>query len=176
MRDIARAVGITQGAIYRHYPGKEDLLAAICRTMEENDRQNALDHGVPGGDALSDAGSYGSLAFDAFREYALSMLSYWAADPCAAPFRRMLTVEQYRTPQMADLFAQYLGKGPLAYVEDCIGALIRNGEWRQGDAACDALQVWGAFGVLLQGCDREGADIQAAQRHMTAILDSYKQS
>ena len=37
MRDIAGEVGISQGAIYKHFAGKDALLEAICTRMEEND-------------------------------------------------------------------------------------------------------------------------------------------
>jgi hypothetical protein len=32
----------------------------------------------------------------------------------------MLTLEQYRSPEMRDLYHQYLGAGPLEYVQDLV--------------------------------------------------------
>ena len=45
MRDIAAEVGITQGAIYKHFAGKDALLEAICLRMEEADAVHAEDAG-----------------------------------------------------------------------------------------------------------------------------------
>ena len=56
-------------------------------------------------------------------EYSKAQLSYWTEDPFASAFRRMLTIEQYRIPEMRELYQQYLAGGPLEYVayifEEC---------------------------------------------------------
>ena len=48
---IASALGITKGALYRHYQNKRDIFDSIVRRMEERDRQQAAEHGVPEGTA-----------------------------------------------------------------------------------------------------------------------------
>ena len=48
-------------------------------------------------------------------EYARRMVRYWTRDEFAADFRRMLTLEQYRDPEMARMLWQYLTIGPMEY-------------------------------------------------------------
>ncbi len=48
-------------------------------------------------------------------EYARRMVRYWTRDEFAADFRRMLTLEQYRDPEMARMLRQYLTIGPMEY-------------------------------------------------------------
>ena len=43
------------------------------------------------------------------------MVRYWTRDEFAADFRRMLTLEQYRDPEMARMLRQYLTIGPMEY-------------------------------------------------------------
>ena len=47
---------------------------------------------------------------------------YWTEDEFASSFRKMLTVEQYRSVEMNGLYQQYLGTGPLNYVADLLGS------------------------------------------------------
>lgn len=47
---------------------------------------------------------------------------YWTEDAFASSFRKMLTVEQYRSEEMNRLYHQYLGSGPLSYVADLLGS------------------------------------------------------
>ena len=47
---------------------------------------------------------------------------YWTEDAFACSFRRMLTVEQYRSEEMSRLYHQYLGAGPLKYTADLLGS------------------------------------------------------
>ena len=47
---------------------------------------------------------------------------YWTEDEFASSFRKMLTVEQYRSEEMNGLYHQYLGAGPLNYVADLLGS------------------------------------------------------
>lgn len=92
---IASAVGLSKGALYRHYRSKQDLFDHILRRME---------------------------AQDAERAFTRSQFAYWTEDEFACAFRRMLTLEQYRSAGMGALYQQYLGAGPLGYVRDLLAA------------------------------------------------------
>ena len=166
MRDIAGEVGISQGAIYKHFAGKDALLEAICTRMEEDDATHAEAAGVLVEDpltcddsSLSQQSSDGGLAseenaaslFAAFRAFTLDMFSYWATDPIAAPFRRMIEIDRFRTPRMEQLHRQYLGAGPLSYTRGCLMSM------GMGDAVAQqqGLRIWAAFRLLLEMIDTQ---------------------
>ena len=52
-----------------------------------------------------------------------AMFRYWTEDGFASRFRRMLTLEQYRDPEMGRLYQQYLAAGPLGYMDDLFRAM-----------------------------------------------------
>lgn len=179
MRDIAGEVGISQGAIYKHFAGKDALLEAVCMRMEEDDATHAETAGVPAEDPLmcgdsssSQRSSDDGLApddnaaslFAAFRAFTLDMLYYWATDPIAAPFRRMIEIDRFRTPRMEQLHRQYLGTGPLSYTKDC---LISMGV---DDAAArrQGLRIWATLRLLLEMIDTQDIACEEA-------ADSLKQ-
>ena len=120
--DIAGALGITKGALYRHFRSKEAIFEAILARMEARDAQAARDHDLPEGPAEADDAAYETATTADIVAFSRTMFRYWTEDPFAAPFRRMLTLEQYRSPKMGRLYQQYLAAGPLGYVADLFRA------------------------------------------------------
>lgn len=165
MRDIASEVGISQGAIYKHFKGKEDVLAAICEHMEKADGEHAQDADVPP-ENPEPTDTPCDLA--AFRSFTLDMFSYWASDEVAAPFRRMLEIDRFRTPQMRELHAQYLGSGSLEYTSDCLASMGIS----ESGARHRAMMLWGAFRLLLELVDAHEIPYERAAEELAQALDS----
>ena len=46
---IAGALGLSKGALYRHYRDKRDVLDSIVREMERRDAEGAQEYALPGG-------------------------------------------------------------------------------------------------------------------------------
>ena len=91
--------------------------------MEWMDAQRARDFDVPEGTAQDMPQDYELTTPRALCAFAKAQFRYWAEDDFAAPFRKMLTVEQYRSEEMAALYQQYLAGGPLGYVRDLLEAM-----------------------------------------------------
>ena len=115
MADIAGELGITKGALYRHYAGKRDIFESILRRMEQMDGENAANYDVPAESVERDAAAYGDTEIESILAYSEAMFRYWTEDPFASAFRRMLTLEQYRDGEMARLYSQ-LGGRPCEFV------------------------------------------------------------
>ena len=163
VRDIAAQLGITKGALYRHYPSKRAILEAIVERMEQRDRENARAHALPER-AIADAPEgYGRTAPEDFAAFALEMFRYWTEDPFAAAFRRMLALERYRDPEMAVLHAQYLSTGPLEYTQDLFREMMEAGCLRRGDARAVALEFYGPMYLLMDARDGEGQASSVAE-------------
>ena len=120
--DIAGALGITKGALYRHFESKQAIFDAILARMEQRDGEQARDHALPEGTAKADEAAYEAATVGHVVSFSRAMFRYWTEDPFAAPFRRMLTLEQYTTPEMGRPYQQYLGAGPMGYVADLFAA------------------------------------------------------
>ena len=73
--------------------------------------------GFPGAqrEALTNGAESPAVTPRQLTEYARRMVRYWTRDEFAADFRRMLTLEQYRDPEMARMLRQYLTIGPMEY-------------------------------------------------------------
>ena len=122
-RAIAEELGITKGALYRHYRGKRDIFDHILARMEQRDAERARAFALPEGTREEMEPAYRGASVGQLLAFSRAQYVYWTRDDFAAPFRRMLTLEQYRSAEMGRLYQQYLAAGPLGYVADLLGSL-----------------------------------------------------
>ena len=104
---IAGELGMTKGALYRHYKSKRDIFDCIVQRMEQQDREQASDYDMPEEDREEMPEKYEAVSLDDFAEYSKSMFEYWTEDDFASSFRKMLTIEQFRSGEMQKLYQQY---------------------------------------------------------------------
>lgn len=93
---------MTKGALYRHYKSKRDIFDSIVKQMEQQDSEQARENEVPEESIEKTPEEYQNVSFDDF----------------ASSFRKMLTIEQFRSEGMQKLYQQYLVSGPAGYVKD----------------------------------------------------------
>ena len=115
---IAGELDMTKGALYRHYKSKRDIFDSIVKRMEQQDGEQARENEVPEESIEKTPEEYQNVSFDDFVEYSKSMFEYWTEDDFASSFRKMLTIEQFRSEEMQNLYQQYLVSGPAEYVKD----------------------------------------------------------
>lgn len=123
VRQIAAALDMTKGALYRHYTSKQDIFDHILLRMEQRDAENAADFSLPEGTLQEMPEQYRAASLSQLIAYSKAQFRYWTEDTFAAYFRRMLTLEQYRSEKMSTLYQQYLSSGPVGYVTDLLDSL-----------------------------------------------------
>lgn len=114
-QQIAMSLNITKGALYKHYESKQAIFDSILDRMEKTDALSALDFNMP----MDDEGPRNATIEDLIA-YSRAMFSYWTRDVFASRFRRMLTIEQYKSERMQSLMRQYLTSGPMEYVKSIL--------------------------------------------------------
>lgn len=120
---IAGELGITKGALYRHYQSKRDIFDSVIARMERRDAERAGEYSVPEGTLAETPDAYRDASIDCIVDYAKAQFRYWTEDDFAASFRKMLTLEQYGSVEMGRLYQQYLASGPLDYMTDLFSAM-----------------------------------------------------
>ena len=126
---IAGTLGMTKGALYRHYENKRDIFLHIVRRMEQQDGEQARENEVPEESIEKTPEEYQNVSLEDFVGYSKSMFEYWTEDDFASSFRKMLTLEQFRNEEMQKLYQQYLVSGPAEYVKDLFKSMeIKNPE------------------------------------------------
>ena len=115
---IAGELDMTKGALYRHYKSKRDIFDCIVHCMEQQDGEQAVEYDMPEEEKEKMPEQYEHVSLDDLVEYSKSMFEYWTEDDFASSFRKMLTIEQFRSEEMQNLYQQYLVAGPASYVKD----------------------------------------------------------
>lgn len=111
--EIAGELGLVKSALYKHFKNKRDIFDSIIARMEEQDYEYATENDMP-----TQQGEPEEVSLNSIIAYSKAMFKYWTEDEFASLFRRMLTLEQYRSEEMSALYQQYLVSGPLIYLED----------------------------------------------------------
>ena len=112
---IAGELGLTKGALYKHFASKRDIFDSILRRMERRDYENARSFELPAGLFADMPEGFQNTELERLCAYFMAQFIYWTEDEFAADFRRMLSLERYRDPEMEGLYQRYLGSGPLEY-------------------------------------------------------------
>lgn len=145
-----------KGALYRHYKNKRAIFDSIVERMIQIDANRARDYRMPAEqyDAMPD--SYEHTSVRDIQKYTIEQLKFWTEDDFACPFRKMLTLEQYRNEEMAELYSQCLIAGPVAYMEDLFRELIKKGILKKENPRQLAVEYYAPLFLLISMSDKAG--------------------
>ena len=156
VRTIAEELGITKGALYRHYKNKRDIFDSIVERMIRIDEERAHAHQMPAEkyDTMPDA--YENATVENIQKYTIEQFKFWTEDEFASHFRKMLTLEQYRNAEMAQLYSDCIVAGPVVYMEDLFRELIKKGVLKCEDPGMLAIEFYAPLFLLINMFDKKG--------------------
>ena len=128
MNDIASQLGVTKAALYKHYSSKQEILDSIVERMNQMDRERSKEYKMPEGEMEEVIEGYKTIALEKIKQYTKVQFLHWTEEEFSSCFRKMLTLEQYRSPEMAKLYQHYLSEGPLQYMETIFSGIVNNSE------------------------------------------------
>lgn len=133
---IASEIGITKGALYRHFENKQAIFDEIIQRMFELDEKQANENHVPAKKYEDDKESYQNTVLKDLCAFQIEQFIFWTENEFARLFRRMITIEQYRSKEMRKLYQDVICLGPVRYIEDLFKEMIKN---RQLNEDADSL-------------------------------------
>ena len=113
---ISGELGMAKSTLYKHYKNKRDIFDSIINRMDELDYERAREYNMPDGNMDEIIKGYREISIDKIRIYTEVQFKHWTEEEFPSLFRRMLTLEQYRNQEMADLYQKYLVSGPIDYM------------------------------------------------------------
>ena len=176
VRTIAEELGMTKGALYRHYKNKRDIFDSIVERMIRIDGERAKAHQMPAEkyDTMPDA--YENATVGNIQEYTVEQFRFWTEDDFASDFRKMLALEQYRSEEMAELYSQCIVAGPVAYMEDLLRELIKKGILKKEDPGMLAIEFYAPLFLLINMSDKTGENgecVEIIRNHTERFMKNH---
>ena len=165
MNDIASQLNVTKAALYKHYKSKQEILDSIVEKMNELDRERAREYDMPDGTREEDVAEYKHIAVAKIKQFTKVQFLHWTEDEFCCGFRKMLTLEQYRDPEMAQLYQTYLADGPLSYMEEIFAGIMSDKE----KARQAALDFYGPIFLLYSiydGAEDKKQVVKMVEQHV----------
>lgn len=153
--EIARAVGIKAPSLYNHFSSKQAIFDAIvAETAAQYERDtDRIDIHVQ--NAKQDIPVFTAITEDALAAKVRQLFSYSLHDETISRFRRMMTIEQFRSPQLAELYSRRYVDRVVAYHAAIFRSLIAAGQIRDEGADAMAMMYVASVITLLGVCDRQ---------------------
>ena len=172
---ISGELGMAKSALYKHYKNKRDIFDSIINRMDELDYERAREYNMPEGNMDEIITGYREISIDKIRIYTEAQFKHWTEEEFSSLFRRMLTLEQYRNQEMADLYQKYLVSGPIDYMTHLFAGIIEKKE----EAKQLAIEFYGPIFLMYSLYDnkREEDDLaEMLKKHVDRFskkMDSY---
>lgn len=201
VQNIADKVGITKGALYRHYKNKRDILDCIVERMRLNKLERAKEYSIEDEIYVKSENEYAdetlklntdvtqnldsdvtqNLNSDAelnpirkMVKYVHDEFIYWTQNEFASNFRKMITLEQYRDWEMSYLYQSYLTKGIVTFIEDYFSVMMTDNLMKIGNPKKMAIELYSPVYMMISMYDvaEYKQEIQdAVNEHLEAFLE-----
>ena len=174
---LAEAVGIRKASLYSHFENKQAILDALIQTTLEQYAQHSIftkaDWDDP--DFTRDKEN---LTPEAAAQMFMGQIRYILHDPQISRARKILTIEQFQNPQMAQLQTRQNYTDVMRYFTGLVRFLIRQGRLADSDPDITAAQLCLPISVWINLCDREPERedeiMQLIQRHIRQFFEVYR--
>ena len=153
--EIAEAAGIKAPSLYNHFPSKQAIFDALIASTAARYEADTGKIDIHVQNAPQDIPAFSQITPDALFEKVRQIFEYSLHDKTIAGFRRMMTIEQFRSPELAALYTRRYVQRLLDYHAGIFRALIAQGEICAQDPDALALMYAAPVLTLLGVCDRQ---------------------
>ena len=181
LKNIAEAVGIKDSSLYKHYKSKKEIFDTIVQEMSSRMERMSQTLGLPDeADMERAARIYGDLTTEGLIQLSRQIFLFYLKDEFAARFRRMLTIEQYRTKEIYGVYRKLFMEDSIAYQTALFREMTRWGVLKEADPAAMAMNFYAPVFFLLNKYDqepeREAEAFLELERHVREFARIYARS
>lgn len=153
--EIAKAVGIKAPSLYNHFPSKQAIFDAIVDSTAAKYEADTDKINIHVQDVKRDIPIFTETTEEALFEKVRQIFEYSLHNDTVSRFRRMMTIEQFRSPELAALYSKRYVERILNYHADIFRALIASGEITASDPDALAMMYVAPVITLIGICDRQ---------------------
>lgn len=153
--EIAGAVGIKAPSLYNHYPNKRAIFDAIVESTAARYESHTDKLDIHVQDSGKDIPVFTKITAEALTEKVRQIFDYSIHDKTISRFRRMMTIEQFRSPELGALYSRRYVDRIVVYHAGIFRSLIAAGEIRNEDPMTLAMMYVSPVLTLIGICDRQ---------------------
>jgi AcrR family transcriptional regulator len=165
VREIAYAVGIKESSLYNHFKNKQDIFDSILNEYSgrweaifSNIQLTGEDKQIVADDRTINM--YKEMSNDQFAEIAGIIFDYYMTDDINVKLRKVLTIEQYRSPALAELFRKVSFDESLDFQAKLFEGLINAGNFVKTDPYILALEFFSPIFLIFYKYDKDPESIK----------------
>lgn len=165
---ISGELGMTKGALYKHFKNKRDIFDSIVDRMYTIDAERSLQYNVP-----CSLDTDESVSWEAIKQFTIAQYIFWTEDDFACSFRRMLALEQYRNAEIAQLYQDCVVAGPAEYMESIFARKIADGSLNGTDPKLLALDYYSPMFLLIgisEHSESKKQNIELLKKHIDSFI------
>ena len=153
--EIARAVGIKAPSLYSHYPSKQAIFDAIVEETARQYEKYTDGINIHVQDAQKDTVVFSGITEEFLVKEVRRIFLYSLHDKAISRFRRMMTIEQFRSEKLSAFYTErYVGR-MVGYHAAIFKNLIAAGEIKNENPETLAMLYVAPIITLLGVCDRQ---------------------
>ena len=145
MSDIAKALGLTKAALYKHFRSKEEIRISLMDSIESyyamrfGSKENMPEIPASRGEFIA---------------LALRLAEFTVRDGRIVKVRRILTIEQFRDRRMSELATKHFLNETEAIFRTVFAGMMEKGLLKKEDPDMLAFSYTAPISLLIQYCDR----------------------
>jgi AcrR family transcriptional regulator len=180
VRDIAYAVGIKESSLYNHFKNKQDIFDSILEeysgrwetlfnqvSLTGEDKQFAVDERT--------INMYKNMTNEQFKAISATIFDYYMTDDINVKFRRMLTIEQYRNPDIALLFRRISFDDSIDFQSRLFAALMEAGCFIKTDPYVLALAFFSPIFLIFYKFGSDPESLAEAKALFLKHIDHFNE-
>ena len=153
--EIAEAVGIKAPSLYNHYQSKQAIFDAIVETTALQYEKDTGRIDIHVQRAAADVPMLMTIGEEELFEKVRQIFDYSLHNDNIRKFRKMMTIEQFRSPSLGELYTRRFSERLVDYHAEIFRSLIAAGVIYGGDTNALALMYVAPVITLIGVCDRQ---------------------
>ena len=153
--EIAEAVGIKAPSLYNHYPSKQAIFDTIVETTALQYEKDTGRIDIHVQRAAADIPMLMTIGEEELFEKVRQIFDYSLHNDNIRKFRKMMTIEQFRSPSLGELYTRRFSERLVDYHAEIFRSLIAAGVIYGGDTNALALMYVAPVITLIGVCDRQ---------------------
>ena len=174
---LAEAVGIRKASLYSHFENKQAILDALIQTTMEECEKHSIFAKADWDDPAFTKDKE-NMTPEMATQMFIGQIRYILHDPKISRARKMLTIEQFQNPQMAQLQTKQNYTDVMRYFTGLVRFLIRQGRLVDSDPEIMAAQLCLPISMWINLCDREPERendvMKLIERHIRQFFEVYQ--